>query len=158
MTQFEDQRAAILSDPSLIPAMTNEALRMISPVQHMRRTAMEDTELNGQRIARDEKVVLWYPAANRDPSVFPDPDRFDMTRENGDKHLAFGHGAHKCLGSRIAQMQLQSAFRKIFERFPKIAWTGRQTIAPNTLVHAISSLEVNLYGRDGERPRPVQVR
>jgi len=157
MTQFEDQREMILADPSLIPAMTQEALRMISPVQHMRRTAMADTELNGQRIAKDEKVVMWYPAANRDPSVFPDPDRFDLSRDNGDKHLAFGHGAHKCLGSRIAQMQLQSAFRKIFERFPKIAWTGKQTIAPNTLVHAISSLEVNLYGRDGERPRPVPV-
>ena len=158
MTEFPDQREMIINDPDLIPRMSHEAIRMVSPVQHMRRTALEDTELNGQRIAKDEKLVLWYPAANRDPSVFPDPDRFDLTRENFDKHVAFGHGPHKCLGSRIALMQLQSAFRKIFERFPDIAWTGKQAIAPNTLVHAISSLEVNLYGLGAERPTRVQVK
>lgn len=152
LTEFPDQREMAIADPSLIPRMTHEAIRLISPVQHMRRTALEDTELNGQRIAKDEKLVLWYPAANRDPSVFPDPDRFDMMRDNFDKHLAFGHGPHKCLGQRIAQMQLQSALTKILERFPQISWTGRQTIAPNTLVHAISSLEVNLYGAGGEKP------
>ncbi|WP_291844124.1 cytochrome P450 [Maricaulis sp.] len=157
LTEFPDQRARVLADRSLIPAMTNEALRMISPVQHMRRTAMEDTELSGQRIARDEKVVLWYPAANRDPDVFADPDRFDVSRENVDKHIAFGHGPHKCLGNRIAQMQLQRALTKILERFPNIAWTGKQTISPNTLVHAISSLEVNLYGPNGQRPTQVAV-
>ena len=152
MTQFPEQRQMAVADPSLVPNFTHETLRMISPVQHMRRTALEETELNGQRIAKDEKVVLWYPAANRDPDMFDDPDRFDMTRENFDKHIAFGHGPHKCLGSRIAQMQLHSALTKIFERFPDIAWSGRQTIAPNTLVHAISSLEVHLYGLGQDRP------
>ncbi len=158
MTQFEDQREKILADPGLITRMSHEAIRLISPVQHMRRTALKETELNGQRIGKDEKLVLWYPAANRDPSVFPDPDRFDLERENYDKHLAFGHGPHKCLGQKIALMQLQIAFTKIFERFPNIVWTGTQTIAPNALVHAISSLEVNLYGHDAQRPTQVQVK
>ena len=157
MTEFQDQRAMVLSDPSLIPRMSEEALRMVSPVMHMRRTATEDTELNGQRIAKDEKVVLWYGAANRDPDVFPDPDRFDLTRDNVEKHIAFGHGVHKCLGSRIAKMQLRMAFERIFDRFPQIAWTGKQRIAPNPLVHAISSLQVNLYGQDGKRPIRVAV-
>ena len=147
----------VLSDPSLIPRMSEEALRMVSPVMHMRRTATEDTELNGQRIAKDEKVVLWYGAANRDPDVFPDPDRFDLTRDNVEKHIAFGHGVHKCLGSRIAKMQLRMVFERIFDRFPQIAWTGKQRIAPNPLVHAISSLQVNLYGQDGKRPIRVAV-
>ena len=155
MTQFPDQRAMVLNDPSLIPQMSEEALRMVSPVMHMRRTATEDTELNGQKIAKDEKVVLWYGAANRDPDVFSDPDVFNMHRSNADKHLAFGHGVHKCLGSRIAKMQLQLAFEQIFDRFPHIHWTGKQTISPNPLVHAISSLQANLYGPDGKRP--VQV-
>ncbi|MDW3097378.1 MAG: cytochrome P450 [Alphaproteobacteria bacterium] len=158
MTEFPDQRQMVLDDTSLIPRMSQEALRMISPVRHMRRTAVEDTEINGQRIGKDEKVVLWYGAANRDPSMFPDPDRFDMMRDNVDKHLAFGHGVHKCLGSRIAQMQLRLSYERIFDRFPNITWTGHQKVAPNALVHAISSLKVNLYGPDGKRPTQVQVR
>ncbi len=158
MTEFPDQRAMVLDDPKLIPRMSQEALRMISPVKHMRRTAMEDTQLNGQRIAKDEKVVLWYGAGNRDPQMFPDPDRFDMMRDNVDKHIAFGHGVHKCLGSRVAQMQLRIAYERIFDRFPNIAWTGQQKIAPNALVDAISSLKVNLYGLGGTKPTRVQVR
>ena len=156
MTQFPDQRALVLEDPSLIPNMSEEALRMVSPVIHMRRTAVQDSELNGQRIAEDEKLVLWYGAANRDPEIFPNPDKFDVGRDNAEKHLAFGHGVHKCLGSRIAKMQLRMAFERIFDRFPQIAWTGKQTISPNALVHAISSLRVNLYGLNGERPVMVK--
>ena len=156
MTQFPDQRALVLDDPSLIPNMSEEALRMVSPVIHMRRTAVQETELNGQRIAEDEKLVLWYGAANRDPEIFPNPDKFDLTRDNAEKHLAFGHGVHKCLGSRIAKMQLRMAFERIFDRFPQIAWTGKQTVSPNALVHAISSLGVNLYGLNGKRPVKVK--
>ena len=147
LTEFPDQRQLILDDPSLVPSAVQESLRMISPVMNMRRTALADSELNGQRIAKDEKLVLWYGAANRDPRIFKDPHRMDITRENVTKHLAFGHGPHKCLGSRIAQMQLQISLSKILERFPNITWTGKQKISPNNLVHAISSLEVNLNGR-----------
>ena len=129
---------------------------MVSPVIHMRRTAVQDSELNGQRIAEDEKLVLWYGAANRDPEIFPNPDKFDVGRDNAEKHLAFGHGVHKCLGSRIAKMQLRMAFERIFDRFPQITWTGKQTISLNALVHAISSLRVNLYGLNGERPVMVK--
>ncbi|MEL6566895.1 MAG: cytochrome P450 [Pseudomonadota bacterium] len=158
MTEFPDQRTMVLSDPSMIPQMSEEALRMVSPVKHMRRTALEDTEINGQRIAKDEKVVMWYGAGNRDPEVFPNPDVFDMTRENVSKHIAFGHGIHKCLGSRVAQMQLRVAYEQIFQRFPDIAFTGDIKYGPNALVHAISRLKVNLYGQGGTRPTRVQVR
>lgn len=157
MTEFSDQRQMVLDDPSLIPQMSEEALRMVSPVIHMRRTATEDAVVNGQQIAKDEKLVLWYGAANRDPEIFPEPDKFDMHRPNVEKHLAFGHGVHKCLGSRVAKMQLRLAFEKIFERFPNIVWTGKQTIAPNPLVHAISSLQVNLYGHGAKKPVKVAV-
>ncbi len=113
---------------------------------NMRRTALADSDLNGQRISKDEKLVLWYGAANRDPGIFKDPHQMDITRDNVTKHLAFGHGPHKCLGNRIAQMQLQISLSKILERFPNISWTGKQRIAPNNLVQAISILEVNLHG------------
>ena len=151
MTEFPEQRQMIIDDPSLIPKMSHEALRLVSPVITMRRTATEETEIAGQRIAENEKVIMWYGAANRDPDVFPNPDRFDMHRPNVEKHLAFGHGVHKCLGNRIAQMQLNIAYERIFDRFPNIQWTGKQKIAPVVLVHAISSLQVHLYG--GRRRR-----
>ncbi len=144
LTQFPDQKQRVLNDRSLIPNMVQEALRMTSPVIHMRRTALKDTELNGQKIAKDEKVVLWFGAANRDPDIFENPDEFDVSRPNASKHFAFGHGPHKCLGSRIAQLQLTLAYEKILARFPDIHWTGDQTIAPNSFVHAISSLPVTL--------------
>jgi cytochrome P450 len=146
MTEFPEQRQMIIDDPSLIPKMSHEALRLVSPVITMRRTATEETEIAGQQIAENEKVIMWYGAANRDPDVFPDPDRFDMHRPNVEKHLAFGHGVHKCLGNRIAQMQLNIAYERIFDRFPNIQWTGKQKIAPVVLVHAISSLQVHLHG------------
>ena len=158
MTEWQDQRQMVLDDPSLIPAMSEEALRMVSPVKHMRRTALADAEINGQRIAKDEKVVMWYGAGNRDPEVFPSPDVFDMTRENVSKHIAFGHGVHKCLGSRVAQMQLRTAYEQLFDRFPNIAFTGDIKYAPNALVHAISKLKVNLYGLGNLRPTQVQVK
>lgn len=158
LTEFQGQRQMVIDDPALIPKMTQEALRLVSPVQYMRRTAIEDTELRGQKISKDEKVVMWYGAGNRDPRVFPNPDTFDMMRPNVDKHLAFGHGVHKCLGSRIAHMQLRLSFEKILERFPNIHWTGKQKIAPNILVHAVSSLTVNLYGPNGKRPTQIQVK
>jgi cytochrome P450 len=158
MTEWPDQRAMVLDDPSLIPRMSEEALRMVTPVKHMRRTALEDTELNGQRIAKDEKVVMWYGAGNRDPDVFANPDTFDLTRDNVDKHIAFGHGVHKCLGSRIAQMQLRVAYEQIFARFPNIEFTGDIKYGPNALVHAISKLKVNLYGQGNTRKTVSQVK
>jgi hypothetical protein len=158
MTEWPEQREMVLRDPGLIPRMTNEALRMVSPVKHMRRTAVEEIDIRGQRIAKDEKVVMWYGAANRDPDVFTNPHTFDMMRDNVTKHLAFGYGVHKCLGSRIALLQLQSAFTRLFERFPNIECTGDITYSPNALVHAISSLPVNLYGKGNTRPLSVQVK
>ena len=87
---------------------------------------------------------MYYGAANRDPSVFADPDRFDVTRANAKDHLAFGMGPHVCLGQRVANMQLESAYRQILARYPDVEWTGDIDIAPNNFVHAISRLSVDL--------------
>ena len=144
LTQFPEQKKIVLEDPSLIPKMLQESIRMTSPVMRMRRTVVQETELSGQRLARDEKVVLWYGAANRDPDIFSNPDEFNILRENASKHVAFGHGPHKCLGSRVANLQLRLAYEKILDRFPDIHWTGEQTIAGNNFVHSIMSLKVRL--------------
>ena len=144
LTEFPDQKAKLQADGDLFPNFVHEAIRMVSPVTYMRRTVAEDTELGGQPMAEGDKVVMYYPAANRDPAKFPDPNRFDITRANAKEHLAFGHGPHVCLGQRVANMQLEAAYRQILTRFPDVKWTGEQTIAPNNFVHAISSLMVDL--------------
>ena len=144
LTQFQDQKQMLLDDPNLVPKMVPEALRLVSPVMYMRRTALAEAEFSGQQIMPGEKVVMYYGAANRDPDVFVDPDRMDMHRNNVEDHLAFGTGPHVCLGQRIANMQLETAYRRILDRFPNIAWTGNQRHAPNNFVNAISHLEVDM--------------
>jgi cytochrome P450 len=144
LTEFPEQKQRLLSDASLVPNMVHEAIRMVSPVIYMRRTATQDAEIHGQKIGEGEKVVMYYGAANRDPAVFEEPDRFDVTRANAKDHLAFGMGPHVCLGQRVANMQLECAYRQILTRFPNVEWTGEIEIAPNNFVHAVSKLGVNL--------------
>jgi cytochrome P450 len=108
----------------------------------MRRTARRDAEIAGQKIAEGEKVIMYYGAANRDSAVFDNPDVLDVARANADKHIAFGYGPHVCLGKRVAQIQLEEAYRQILARLPDIEWTGDIDIAPNNFVHAIRRLGV----------------
>ena len=144
LTQNMDQRAKLIANPDLFPNFVHEAIRMVSPVTYMRRTVMQETELGGQKLNPGEKVVMYYPAANRDPKKFPNPDQFDIERDNAKEHLAFGLGPHVCIGQKVANMQLDVAFRQILSRFPNVKWTGKSELAPNNFVHAISSLEINL--------------
>ncbi len=144
LTQNPDQRARLIADDSLYPNFVHESIRMVSPVTYMRRTATQDTVLGGQPVAEGDKLVMYYPAANRDPAKFADPDRYDITRENAKEHLSFGHGPHVCLGQRVANMQLEAAYRQILSRFPHAHWTGEMELAPSNFVHAISKLMVDL--------------
>lgn len=146
LSENPDQRAKILANRELMPGLVNEAIRCISPVIHMRRTATKDAQIGGQTIAAGEKLVMWYGAANRDPAVFENPDAFDIERANAADHIGFGLGPHICLGQRMADMQLHAAYSKILERFPNMSWTGEIDIAPHNFVHAISSLQVDLNG------------
>ncbi len=143
LTEHPAEHAKLVADPSLLPGAVNEFIRMVSPVIYMRRTATKDTELNGQKIAEGEKVIMYFGAANRDEAVFAEPDRLDVTRANADKHIAFGYGPHTCIGKRVAQIQLEEAYRQILGRFPDIRWNGEIDIAPNNFVHAIRKLGVS---------------
>ena len=142
LTENPAQKAQVQANLSILPTMVDEAIRMVSPVMYMRRTATKDTEVHGQKIAAGEKVIMYYGAANRDPAVFADPNRFDPTRANGKDHVAFGIGPHVCLGQRVANMQLEAVYRQILTRFPDMRWTGEIDIAPNNFVHAIRKLGV----------------
>ena len=146
LTEFPEQKQRLIADPSLLPGAVDEFIRMVSPVIYMRRTAARDVEVNGQRIREGEKVVMYYGAANRDPAMFENPDQLDVTRANAGKHIAFGYGPHTCIGKRVAQIQLEEAYRQILARFPDLNWTGDIEIAPNNFVHAISKLGVKRGG------------
>jgi cytochrome P450 len=141
-TENAAQKALLQRDGTLLTNAVHEITRMVSPVIYMRRTATRDVEVNGQTIAEGEKAIMYYGAANRDPAMFPDPDRFDITRANAEKNIAFGHGPHICIGRMTAQLQLEEAYRQIFARFPDIRWSGEIDIAPNNFVHAVRRLEV----------------
>src|SRR5439155_5196653 len=104
-----DAQRQLRNDPTLIPQAVEEMLRWWTPVMHFRRTATVDTELAGVRIRAGDKVVVWFSAANRDESAFPDPDSFRIDRTPND-HLTFGHGPHFCLGAHLARVQLRAMF------------------------------------------------
>ncbi|WP_421935015.1 cytochrome P450 [Phenylobacterium sp.] len=142
LSDFPEEKAKLLARPELIPGAVNEFIRMISPVIYMRRTATRDVEVAGQQIAEGEKVIMYYGSANRDASVFPDPDRLDVTRANADKHIAFGYGPHTCIGKRVAQLQLEAVYRQMLARFPDIHQSGPMDVAPNNFVYAIRSMPV----------------
>lgn len=142
LTEFPDQKARLIADPSLLGNAADEFIRMVSPVIYMRRTALQDAMIADQKIAAGEKVVMYYGAANRDSAVFENPDTLDVARSNANKHVAFGYGPHVCLGKRVAQIQLEEAYRQLLARLRDIEWTGEIDIAPNNFVHAIRKLGV----------------
>ena len=142
LTENPDQKQKLIDNPELMPNFLQECIRMISPVMHMRRTTTCETEVGGQLMGPGEKLVMWYGAANRDPDIFLNPDKFDIERVNADKHLAFGIGRHTSIGKPVALMQLEESYKQILARFPDIRMSGNWKVAPNNFVHAIQEMPV----------------
>lgn len=138
-----DQWDVIRADPGLLPNAVKEMVRYASPVIHMRRTATRDTELGGQTIRQGDKVVVFYPSGNRDPSVFPDPDAFDIARPIR-QHLAFGAGTHVCVGSRLAEMQLRLAFAEMARHVRRIEIMGAPSRVRSNFINGFKRLDVRL--------------
>ena len=143
----QKQKELLIDDLELLPNFVNETVRCVSPVIHMRRTTLEETEINGQKIGPHEKIALWYGAANRDPEIFENPDDFNILRENADKHLAFGFGRHSCIGKPVALMQLQEFYSQFLIRFPDFEMNGKWKVAPNNFVHAIQEMPIKFSPR-----------
>jgi cholest-4-en-3-one 26-monooxygenase len=138
-----DQRRQVLEDPSLIPAVVEESLRMFPAFGHFARTATRDTELNGQPIREGEKVVMWYPSSNRDETRYEDPDRFDVTRNP--EHQAFGAGGrHFCLGTALARLELTILIEQTLERFPDISIAGAPQHVESPFANQLKTLPVRL--------------
>jgi cytochrome P450 len=140
-----DQRRLVLDDPSLVPAVVEESLRMFPAFGHFARTATRDTELHGQTIREGEKLVMWYPSSNRDETRYEDADRFDVTRNP--EHQAFGAGGrHFCLGTALARLELRILIEETLARFPdmQIADTPKHVESP--FANQLKTLPVRLRG------------
>ena len=142
---FPDQRAKLEADPSLIPNTVSEVIRWQTPLAHMRRTATRDAELMGQRIREGDKLALWYISANRDESVFgDDADVLKVDRANARRHLAFGHGIHRCVGARLAELQIGILLEEMAKRRMRVNVTGEPTRVPACFVHGYRALPVEI--------------
>jgi cytochrome P450 len=141
---FPDERAKLESDPSLIPNAVSEILRWQTPLAHMRRTATQDTELMGQQIKAGDKLALWYISANRDETVFDDGDRIIVDRANARRHLAFGHGIHRCVGARLAELQIGILLEEMAKRRMRVNVVGEPSRVAACFVHGYRQLPVEL--------------
>jgi cholest-4-en-3-one 26-monooxygenase len=138
-----EQRQMVLDDPSLVPAVVEESLRMFPAFAHFARTATRDTELHGQTIREGEKVVMWYPSSNRDETRYEDPDRFDITRNA--EHQAFGAGGrHFCLGTALARLELRILIEETLERHPDMEIAGHPTYVESPFANQHKTLPVRL--------------
>ncbi|HEU0155568.1 MAG TPA: cytochrome P450 [Stellaceae bacterium] len=133
-------------NPALIPRMVSEVIRYVTPVIHMRRTALADAELGGKSIKQGDKVVMWYVSGNRDPDAIEDPDNFIIDRPRPRQHLSFGFGIHRCVGNRLAELQLRILWEEILPRFPVIEVTGPARRTYSNFIHGIRSLPVRIPG------------
>jgi cytochrome P450 len=113
----------------------------------MRRTAATDFELGGERIRAGHKVVMWYLSGNRDADVFPDADRLLIDRPNARAHVAFGYGIHRCMGNRLAEMQLRILWEEIMQRFRMVEQVGPEVRLPNNFIRGIREVPVRLHPR-----------
>jgi len=138
-----EERAKLQSDmPKYIDTAVEEMLRWTSPLHHMTREATEDFEIRGQHISPGEKVIMWYPSANRDEDVFEDPYRFDIQRDPND-HLAFGIGEHFCLGAGFARAEVRVMFEELFDRYPNIKVTGDPDRLRSSFINGVKHLQVD---------------
>lgn len=145
LNQFPEQYQKLRDNHALIPNMVAEVVRWQTPVIHMRRTALQDVELGGQHIKQGDKVVMWYLSGNRDESVFPDADQLIIDRPNARAHVSFGFGVHRCMGNRLAEMQLRVLWEEIMKRFHTVEVVGDVQRLPNNFIRGIKDIPVRLH-------------
>jgi cytochrome P450 len=145
LNQYPDEYQKLRDNAALIPNMVSEMIRWQTPVIHMRRTALKDYDLNGKNIKKGDKVIMWYLSGNRDESVFPDAERLIIDRKNARQHVSFGFGVHRCMGNRLAEMQLRVLWEEIQGRFRKVELVGEVKRLPNNFIRGVLDLPVVLH-------------
>ncbi len=142
LNQNPAQYDKLRADHSLIDSMVPEIIRWQTPLIHMRRTAIEDVELKGRTIRKGDKVVMWYISGNRDDTVIENADDFIIDRPNSRHHLAFGFGIHRCMGNRLAEMQLRVLWEEIMQRFEMIEVVGPEQRVRSNFIRGYTELPV----------------
>lgn len=162
LNQFPDQFDRLKEDHGLIPKLVHEIIRWQTPLAYMRRVAQKDTVLNGQFIRKGDKVVMWYASANRDERTFENPDDFIIGRPNARNHLSFGIGVHRCMGARLAELQLRILWEELMARFDDIKVVEEPEFVQSNFVRGYSKMMVTLTPIDEKarsaRTRPTKVR
>ena len=144
LAQFPDQFRKLRENPELVNSLVPEVVRWQTPVIHMRRTAMEDAEIAGHKVKAGEKVVLWYISGNRDEDHIENPNQFIIDRRRPREHMSFGFGIHRCLGNRLAEMQLKILWEEVLKRDLQIEVLDKPVYAYSNFLHAIRDLPVRI--------------
>ena len=147
LNQFPEEYDKLRRNLDLIPNMVSEIVRWQSPVAHMCRTAMEDVEIGGHQIRKLDKLAIWYLSGNRDEGHFADPNRLIIDRPNVRQHLSFGYGIHRCLGNRLAEMQLRVLWEEIMARFSQVEVVGDAQYLNSSFIRGITDLPVRVHDR-----------
>jgi cytochrome P450 len=142
-----DQYDKLRANPGLVSSMVSETIRYQTPLALMSRQATRDVELGGKTIRKGDRVVMWYISGNRDESVIDNPDAFVIDRERPRQHLSFGFGIHRCVGNRVAEMQLTIIWEEILKRFPRIELVGEPLRSYSSFVHGYESMQVVIPAR-----------
>jgi cytochrome P450 len=145
LATYPAEFAKVKADRRLIPNMTSEVIRWQTPIAHQRRTAIQDYEFQGKTIRKGDKVVMWYLSGNRDGDVIDRPMDFIADRANARHHLSFGFGVHRCLGNRLAELQLRVLWEEFFQRFSRIELAGEVERIPSNMMHGFIEVPVRLY-------------
>ena len=135
------------ANPSLIPNMVSEIIRWQTPLAHMRRTALEDIEVGGKQIKKGDKVIMWYVSGNRDEDVIPRANEFLIDRDRARQHLSFGFGIHRCVGNRLAELQLRIVWETLLERFEHVEVVGPPQRVYSSFVKGYEDLPVVVHGK-----------
>ena len=142
LNQNQDQYKKLRENPDLIPSMVSETIRWQTPLAHMRRRATQDIEFGGKKIKEGDKVVMWYVSGNRDDEVIENPNAYIIDRERPRQHISFGFGIHRCVGNRLAELQLRIIWEEIMKRFPDIQVVSEPKRVYSTFVKGYESMKV----------------
>jgi cytochrome P450 len=145
LNENPDQYQKLRENPDLIPNMVSETIRWQTPLAHMRRNATRDVELGGKQIRKGEKVIMWYVSGNRDEEVIENPNAYLIDRPRARQHLSFGFGIHRCVGNRLAELQLKIIWEEIMRRFTRIELTGEPSRVPSSFVKGYDRMPVRLH-------------
>jgi len=148
LNRFPAQYQKLRDNPSLIPSMVSETIRWQTPLSHMRRNATRDFEFGGKLIREGDKVAMWYVSGNRDDAVIDDPDNYIIDRPRPRMHLSFGFGIHRCVGNRLAELQLTIIWEEILKRFPVVEMVGEPTRTHSIFVKGYEALPVVIPTRN----------